>query len=71
MVIPSKSSDLAFPTEESIRDPNDRPFLRAALFADADVLLTGAKDFMEFGLTKPLIMTPAEFLEHQPQNPMC
>lgn len=49
-------------SESQIRDINDRPILRAALEARADVLLTGDKDFLESGLKKPTIMTPAEFL---------
>ena len=56
------------PTEEEasemkIRDVKDRPILRAALQAKADVLLTGDKDFLESGLETPAIMTPAEFLQ--------
>ena len=50
-------------TEEAlIRDVKDRPILRAAIKAKADVLLTGDKDFLEFGIDNPAIMTPAEFL---------
>ena len=33
--------------EESIRDINDRPILRAAISANADIFLTGDKDFLE------------------------
>ena len=40
----------------------DRPILRAAMEAGADVLLTGDKDFLESGLERPAIMTPAEFV---------
>ena len=46
------------------RQVNDRPILRAAIEANADVLLTGDKDFLESGLKNPIIMTPAEFLEY-------
>lgn len=49
-------------TEVQIRDANDRPILRAAIEAKADVLLTGDKDFLESGVKNPAIMTPAEFL---------
>ena len=45
-----------------MRDTKDRPILRAALNANADVLLTGDKDFLESGLKKPKAMTPTEFL---------
>ena len=48
--------------EQQIRDLNDRPILRAALVAKADILLTGDKDFLESGVTKPIIMTPSQFL---------
>ena len=49
--------------EKLIRDVKDRPILRAALNAKADVLLTGDKDFLESKVTDPKIMTAAEFLE--------
>lgn len=49
--------------EKLIRDVKDRPILRAALNAKADVLLTGDKDFLESGVADPKIMTAAEFLE--------
>ena len=49
-------------SESRIRDVDDRPILRAAIKAKADVLLTGDKDFLESGLEKPRIMMPAEFL---------
>lgn len=57
------------PTEENfyetyIRDMNDRPILRAAIKAKADVLLTGDKDFLESGIKNPAVMTPAEFLKY-------
>ncbi len=48
--------------ETQIRDTNDRPILRAAIEAKADILVTGDKDFLESGIKTPAIMTPAEFL---------
>ena len=51
-----------FASETQIRDEKDRPILRAAIEAGADVLLTGDKDFLESGVKHPAIMTPAEFL---------
>jgi len=48
--------------EHEIRDVNDRAILRAAINADADILLTGDKDFLESGVTHPKIMNAAEFL---------
>ena len=50
-------------SETQIRDVKDRPILRAAIEAKADVLLTGDKDFLESGVKKPAIMTPVEFLD--------
>lgn len=55
------------PTDEDIaelqiRYVEDRPILRAAMEAEADVLLTGDKDFLESGLKRPAIMTPSEFV---------
>ena len=49
-------------SEEQIRDVNDRPILRAAIDAGADVLLTGDKDFLDSGVENPMIMTPGEFI---------
>ena len=49
--------------ESQIRDVNDRPILRAAIWAMADILLTGDRDVLEAGLNKPQIMTPAVFLD--------
>ena len=48
--------------ERKIRDIKDRPILRAAIYAGADILLTGDKDFLESGLKYPKCLTAAEFL---------
>ena len=48
--------------EDKIRDINDRPILRAAINAKADILLTGDKDFLESGVYTPKIMTAADFI---------
>lgn len=48
--------------EGKIRDVNDRPILRAAIYAKADILLTGDKDFLEAELHNPQIMTAADFI---------
>ena len=55
-------SEIESAEETQIRDVKDRPILRAAIEAGADVLLTGDKDFWESGVEHPTIMTPAEFL---------
>lgn len=55
--------DIENEKEASIRDVMDRPILRAAINANADIILTGDKDFLESGITDPRIMTAAEFLD--------
>ena len=52
----------ALDIEGEVRDVNDRPILRAAINAKADILLTGDKDFTESSITDPKIMKPADFL---------
>ena len=59
--IPTKTAD----AEEKIRDIKDRPILRAALQAKADILVTGDKDFLESGIKRPMIMTPGEFVNYK------
>ena len=49
--------------EELIRDTSDRPILRAAIAAKADVLVTGDRDFLESSIKTPKIVTAAEFLQ--------
>mgnify|MGYP000845725728 CR=1 FL=1 len=49
--------------EEKIRDVNDRPILRAAIYAKVDILLTGDKDFIESELHTPKIMTASDFIK--------
>jgi hypothetical protein len=57
--IPIEESEM----EAQIRDVNDRPILRAAIYAGADILLTGDKDFLESGILNPKIITAAEFVK--------
>ena len=52
----------AVSSEQRIRDPKDRPILRAALNAHADLFLTGDKDFLESSVTDPRIVSVADFL---------
>lgn len=59
-LVPTPSDEMA--AESLIRDVKDRPILRAAIEARADVLLTGDKDFLESGVESPTIMTPAAFV---------
>lgn len=50
-------------TESLVRDAQDRPILRAALSAKADILITGDNDFLEAGLDCPIVLTCVQFLE--------
>ncbi|MCR5661604.1 MAG: putative toxin-antitoxin system toxin component, PIN family [bacterium] len=59
--IPSEEAE----TEQHIRDENDRPLLRAALSAGADIFLTGDKDFLDSNIKKPKIMPPSSFLQYK------
>ena len=61
-LVPTPTEEISL--ESQIRDINDRPILRAAIMAKADILLTGDKDFLESGIKHPKILTPAEFLEY-------
>jgi putative PIN family toxin of toxin-antitoxin system len=54
--------DDAYNDEAKIRDVKDRPILRAAINAGADILLTGDKDFTESAVRQPKIVTVAQFL---------
>ena len=57
--IPDQTQD----SEKQVRDESDRPILRAALAADADIILTGDLDLLQAELTSPLVLTPSQFLE--------
>lgn len=58
-----KTPEDAIEAESKLRDVKDRPILRSALEAHADLFLTGDKDFLESSITDPQIMGVAEFLE--------
>lgn len=47
-----------------IRDIKDYPVLYTAIIEDADILITGDKDFKGIDIEKPEIMTPAEFVKY-------
>lgn len=47
----------------AIRDASDVPILASALLSDADIFLTGDKDFCEVNVRKPLIFTPNQYFE--------
>lgn len=59
-IIPTPVDKVA--DEIKIRDIKDRPILRAAQFAEVDILLTGDKDFLESGVDKPAIVNPSTFI---------
>jgi putative PIN family toxin of toxin-antitoxin system len=60
-IVPTPESKID--SEYKIRDVMDRPILRAAVNAGADVLITGDKDFLESGIDNPKILIASEFLE--------
>ncbi len=45
-----------------IRDPDDTAVLYSAIVAEADVLITGDKDFAGISIEKPEILTPSGFI---------
>jgi len=51
------------PDEDEIRDITDRPILRAAIKAGADILISGDKDFLESTVTNPKIMKAVQFVQ--------
>ncbi len=59
-LVPVPEQELAL--EQKIRDVADRPILRAAVKAGADILLTGDKDFLDSNINHPAMMTPSEFI---------
>ena len=60
-VVPTPEEE--YDTERGIRDPKDRPILRAALNAHADLFLTGDKDFLEASVSEPRIISVKQFLQ--------
>ncbi|UTC74903.1 putative toxin-antitoxin system toxin component, PIN family [Treponema sp. OMZ 792] len=49
---------------DMIRDKKDIPVLSDALFHNADIILTGDKDFLESDLEKPLIFSPTMLYDY-------
>ena len=47
-----------------IRDPKDKPVLRASLESNCNILITGDKDFLESSIKCPKCITAKEFLEN-------
>ena len=48
----------------NLRDEKDIPVLSDAIYHGIDVILSGDKDFLEAGLQKPLVYSPAMMLEY-------
>jgi len=47
----------------NIRDIDDYPILYSAITEDVDLFVTGDNDFYDVEIEKPIIITPADFLE--------
>lgn len=59
VTVPNSKYDI----ERLVRDPDDRPILRAAINAKADVIVTGDNDLLEANIEHPIICNPAQFLK--------
>ena len=46
-----------------MRDVKDLPILVSAILSDADILLSGDKDFQDIQIGKPLIFTPNQYFD--------
>ena len=58
-----KTPEDAIEAESKVRDVKDRPILRAAVDAHADLFLTGDKDFLDSSVEDPRIISVAAFLD--------
>lgn len=47
-----------------MRDEKDIPVLSDAIYNNADILLTGDKDFLETGISHPMIFSPRMLMEY-------
>ena len=52
----------------AIRDVTDLPILVSAILSDADILLTGDKDFKDIKIEKPLVIAPDQYFEFIQKN---
>ena len=57
-----ETPEAAADSEVLIRDVKDRPILRAALSSNAELFLTGDKDFLEAAVEEPRIISVTDFL---------
>jgi len=51
-----------------LRDSKDIPILADASGEDVDIIISGDKDFAAAGLIRPIVLTPAEFLNAYRQD---
>ena len=51
--------------EKLIRGAKDQPILNAAIVSDADIILTGDKDFLSLEMEHPKCMIVAQFFESE------
>ncbi len=59
---PNKEIEKSAVGEQKIRDINDRPIYRAAIVANADIIITGDKDLLEAEISNPKIINATSFL---------
>ena len=62
-IVSTPPDDASEKIGSQIRDIKDHPILRAAIAAKANALITGDRDFLESGITEPLMITAAVFLD--------
>ena len=46
-----------------ITDPKDAPILNAAILADVDIIISGDKHFLDLSMTRPRVLTPAQYFD--------
>lgn len=46
-----------------VRDPDDLPIIASAILGDCDYLVTGDKDLLAVALSRPKILSPAQFID--------
>ncbi len=50
--------------QQKLRDEKDIPILNDALFHKVDIIVSGDKDFLEAGLTHPLVFSPSMLYDY-------
>jgi predicted nucleic acid-binding protein len=46
-------------------DPKDSPILNAAIIADADIIVSGDKHFLELDIERPQVLSPTAYFESE------